>query len=139
MSIFTINMNSSDKAKALAKNAIDFATQAGIQQAASVFNDPSGRFTTSKAELFVILNDLQGKVLANPWIHSVVGKNDYDLKDGHGKYFVREMIDLIRSKGFGWIYYHMKNQETGRLAPKKGYVQRIGKTDYYVLIPTLMN
>ena len=82
---------------------------------------------------------LQGKVLANPRLHSVVGKNDYDQKDGHGKYFVREMIDLIKSKGFGWIYYHMKNQETGRLAPKKGYIHRIGKTNYYILIPTLMN
>ena len=139
MSIFTYNMNSSDKAKALAKNAIAFADEAGIKQAAAIFNDPNGRFTTGKAELFVILNDLKGKVLANPRSHDVVGKNDYDLKDGHGKYFVREMIDLIKSKGFGWIYYHMKNQETGRLAPKKGYVQRIGKTDYYVLIPTLMN
>ena len=139
MSIFTYNMNSSDKAKTLAKNAIAFADEAGIKQAAAIFNDPNGRFTTGKAELFVILNDLQGKVLANPRNHSVVGVNDYDLKDGHGKYFVREMIDLVRSKGFGWIYYHMKNQETGRLAPKKGYVQRIGKTDHYVLIPTLMN
>ena len=139
MSIFTVNINSSDKAKTLAKNAIAFADQAGIKQAATIFNDPGGRFTNGKGELFVILNDLQGKVHANPWDHSVVGKNDYDLKDGHGKYFVREMIDLINSKGFGWIYYHMKNHETGRLAPKKGYVQRIGETNYYVLIPTLMN
>ena len=87
MSIFTFKMNSSDKAKTLAKNAIAFANETGIKQAAAIFNDPDGRFTSSKAELFVILNDLEGKVLANPWNHGVVGKNDYDLKDGHGKFF----------------------------------------------------
>jgi uncharacterized phage infection (PIP) family protein YhgE len=138
MSIFTFNSNSSDSAKTLAKNAIAFANENGIKQAAAIFNDPNGRFTKSKAELFVILNDLHGNVLANPHDHSVVGKNDYGLKDGNGKYFVREMIELVKAKGSGWIYYHMKNHETGRISPKKGYVQRIGETSYYILVPTLM-
>jgi len=139
LSIFTYNENSSDKAKALAKKAVTFTDENGIEMVAPLFNDPSGRFTMSNAELYVILSDMEGNVLANPFEPGIVGKNAYDRKDSNGKYFVREMINLTKTKGSGWIYYYWNNPETGRMSPKKGYVQRIGTTNHYVLIPTLMN
>ncbi len=138
MSMFTFNINSSDKAKALAHKAVAFAEENRLETVIPLFNDPNGRFALGKSELYVILNDLNGKMLANPKEPQLRGKNDINRKDSNGKYFVREMIDLVKSVGHGWIYYHWRNHETGQISPKKGYVQRIGKTNHYVLVPTLM-
>jgi hypothetical protein len=138
MSMFTVNLNSSDKAKALAKKATAFVRENSLETAARVFNNPDGQFSAGKAELYVILNDMKGRILANPKEPQFVGKNDYDRKDSNGRYFVREMIDMAKTRGRGWIYYSWRNHKTGKIAPKKGYVQRVGKTDCYVLIPTLM-
>lgn len=41
----------------------------------------------------------------------------------NGKYMTREMVELAKNKGSGWVDYLFKNPDTSEIAPKSSYVE----------------
>lgn len=53
------------------------------------------------------------------------------MKDVEGKEFGKEIIDVAKSSGTGWVEYRMTNPVTRKVGLKRSWV--IGMGDGYVL------
>ena len=52
------------------------------------------------------------------------------LKDQDGKFLVRDMLELAKSKGAGWYDYKWPNPINNKIEDKSSYVEKMG--DYWV-------
>ncbi|MBI5585659.1 MAG: cache domain-containing protein [Deltaproteobacteria bacterium] len=119
-----------EEAKALAEKAAAFMKANGKEKAVAEFNNPQGQFV--KGDLYVFAQDFNGLMLANGGNPKLSGQNHLELKDPTGKNFVKEMIEIAKTKGGGWVNYSWTNPATKKVAPKKTWVQRVEGTDIYV-------
>lgn len=77
-------------------------------------------------DLYVVVYDLQGKVVAHGANDKMVGKDLIDLKDPDGKAFVKERVDLAKSKGKFWQDYKFTDPLTKAVLPKQMYCEALG-------------
>jgi cytochrome c len=120
-----------DEAKALGEKAAAYVKANGKEKGIAEINNPKGQFV--KGEMYVTMHDFKGMFLANPVAPGMVGQTLYDLKDPNGKLFVREAIEVAKTKGSGWTEYIWTNPVTKKVQPKKSWVQRIEGTEMYTL------
>lgn len=120
-----------DEAKALAEKAADYVKVNGKEKGLQEINNPKGQFV--KGDLYVVVHDLKGVTLASPMFQGLVGHNHLELKDAAGKYFIKELNEIVRTKGSGWSTYSWTNPATKKVQPKKVWVQRIEGTDMYTV------
>jgi cytochrome c len=112
------------EATAMVEKAIAHIKKAGRDKAFADFNNKGGPFTDR--DLYVVVYDLKGKVLAHGANEKMIGKELIDLRDSDGKYFVKERVDMM-SKGpgaKGWQDYKFMNPVTRQIEPKSMYLQR---------------
>lgn len=85
--------------------------------------DSTSEFVYKDTYVFVI--DSSYNVLANPGYAFLEQKNQRDLQDSNGKYFVREMVETATEKGDGWVRY--KWPKPGNITPenKISYVKKL--------------
>ncbi|HEX8614916.1 MAG TPA: cache domain-containing protein [Telluria sp.] len=117
-----------DEAVAFVNRALADIKANGPVKAMAEFNDPKGRFIDR--ELYVVVVDLQGNMLANGANSKLVGKNLLEIKDLEGKHFVQEQIEIAKTKGSGWSEFHWNNPVTKKMAVRQFYLVRNG--DYFV-------
>ena len=55
----------------------------------------------------------------------MVGKDLIDVPDADGKLFRREIIELAKTKGKGWVDYKYKNPTSGKVEAKTTYIQLV--------------
>ncbi len=117
-------MEDRDHAVALVKKAVAHLKAVGVEQAARDFEDPNGGFI--EGEFYLFGNDLDGIRVCNGRTPGRRDKeNNLERTDAKGKRFVREMIDIAKTKGKGWVDYHALNPATGQVEPKSAYVERV--------------
>ncbi|MBI3522978.1 MAG: cache domain-containing protein [Betaproteobacteria bacterium] len=90
-------------------------------------------FTGKKAgwvdrDLYVVVYDMNGKVLAHGQNEKQVGKELISLKDADGKEFVKERVDLAKSKGKFWQDYKFTDPMTKKILPKSMYCEKLDDT-----------
>lgn len=78
-----------------------------------------------EGDLYPVVYDLQGKVLAHGQNAKQVGKDLIDLKDPDGKLFVKERVDLANSKGKFWQDYKFTDPITKKILPKQMYCEKL--------------
>ncbi len=76
--------------------------------------------------LYLTMRDLKGVILANPVNQAMIGKDLIDVPDADGKLFRREIVELAKKKGKGWVDYKFKNPVSGRIEAKTSYIQLVG-------------
>ena len=116
---------SKDEAVAMVKKAVAYLKQNGQEKALAEFNKTEGQFV--KGELYVVVLDMNGVVLADGNKPKLVGKALIDVKDVNGKAFVREELELAKSKGQGWVDFMWFNPETKAMAPRSSYFEKAGE------------
>jgi methyl-accepting chemotaxis protein len=109
---------------AFVKKGVDHVRRVGVRRACADFNDGRGDFV--KGELYIFALDLQGTRLAYAPDTSVVGQNAIDMTDAEGKYLGREINQLARTHGSGWVDFKFLNPKSGRIEPKSAYIERAG-------------
>lgn len=119
-----------EEAKALAEKAAAYLKANGKDKAIAEFNNPTGQFV--KGDLYVFAQGYNGVLLANGGNPKLTGQNHFDVKDPSGKFFVKEMVEVAKSKGGGWVEYSWVNPATKKVQPKKAWVQRVDGADMYV-------
>ncbi len=112
------------EAKALAEKAADFLKANGKEKTIAEMNRPGGKF--DKGEMYVYAFDMKGTVLAHPKNKEVIGKNTYNVPDEDGKLFRKDIVELAKAKGSGWVDYKYLNPETRKPEDKTTYVLRAG-------------
>lgn len=111
------------EAEALVKEAIAYAKANGKEAAFKEITKKDGRFQKYGGELYVFVYDMDGKVLAHGQGASKVGVNQFKAKDPDGREFVKERIELAKTKGKGWHDYKYINPKTGVKEPKTSYIE----------------
>jgi signal transduction histidine kinase len=76
--------------------------------------------------LYLVMRDDKGIVLANPVNPAMIGKDLLDVPDVDGKLFRREILDVAKTKGKGWVDYKFKNPATGKVEAKTSYIYKVG-------------
>jgi signal transduction histidine kinase len=120
-----------DEAKAMVNAALAHIKSAGNTKAFGDFN--TDKATWTKKDLYVVIQDIKGNVLAHGANEKLVGKNLIDFKDQNGKLFVQELIS-VGSKGEGWVDYDFTNPTTKKVEGKSSFVKRIPGFDGIVLV-----
>jgi cytochrome c len=120
-----------DEAKVLAEKAAAYVKANGKDKGIAEIMNVKGQFV--KGDLFVVIQDFNGVNLGNPMQPKLAGQNHYELKDANGKYFIKEMIEVAKTKGSGWVTYVWTNPATKKVQTKKSWIQRVEGTDMYVL------
>jgi signal transduction histidine kinase len=112
-----------DEATAMAKKAIAYLKAHGKEKAFAEINDPRGQFTDR--DLYVVVYDMNGKNLAHGQNPRMIGKDLIDIRDGDGKYYMRERIEIAKTKGKGWQDYKFLDPLTKKIEPKSMYVEKV--------------
>jgi cytochrome c len=90
------------------------------------FNSLDGGFVQD--DLYVFVVGLEDElVYAHGGSPRQVGRKAGELVDAKGKYFIRDMIALARSKGEGDIHYAWRNPANLKVENKHSYIVRVGK------------
>lgn len=75
--------------------------------------------------LYMTIRDRQGIIVANPVNQTLIGKDLLDVPDPDGKLFRREILELAKTKGKGWVDYRFKNPDTGKIESKTSYIMSV--------------
>jgi len=75
---------------------------------------------------YLTVRALDGTQLAHPTNPKLVGKNMVVLPDADGKLFRKEIIDVAKAKGKGWVDYRYNNPNTGEIEKKSTYFVKQG-------------
>ncbi|HEY3278529.1 MAG TPA: cache domain-containing protein [Syntrophorhabdaceae bacterium] len=120
-----------DDAKTLAEKSAAYVKANGKEKGIAEIANPKGQFV--KGDLYVTLQDFNGIALANPMNPKLHGQNHLELKDATGKTFIKENIEVAKTKGSGWVTYSWTNPATKKIQAKKAWVQRVEGTDMYTM------
>ena len=75
-----------------------------------------------KEQYFFII-DLNCICLMHPFQEDLVGKSQYDKKDNNGVYLFREMNEVAKNAGHGFVEYVWAKPGTNKLVPKISYIK----------------
>jgi signal transduction histidine kinase len=115
-----------DEAVAMVQSAVAFIRQEGPERAYSEISDRAGRFVDR--DLYVVVYQLDGKVLAHGGNEKFVGKDVINAQDIDGKLFIKERVELAATQASFWQDYKIVNPVSKRIEPKQMYCERLDDT-----------
>lgn len=116
------------EARALLAKAVE-ATTKDPKNAIARINEMNGVF--NEDDLYVFIVGIDDKIMhAHGAMPRLIGRKVDDLRDLDGKFIIRQMIDIVKSKGSGELQYTWPNPVTGMKEHKTTYLQRV---DGYLL------
>ena len=124
---FAQERGSSAEANMMLEQAVAQVAAAGLGQAAVDFSAPGGKW--HQKDLYVFAVKFDGTTLAHGGNKGLVGKNLIEVKDPDGKFFIKEMIEMVKAKGSGSVDYTFTDPKTKRMGQKTSYVVRIPNYD----------
>jgi cytochrome c len=77
-------------------------------------------------DLYPVVYDMSGKCLAHGQNEKQVGKDLIDLADADGKEFIKERVELAKSKGKFWQDYKFTDPVSKKVLPKSAYCEKAG-------------
>ena len=89
------------------------------------------RYGKNRAGYFWI-NDLKGNMIVHPVKPQLNGKNLYNLKDKKGNPFFKQMIDVCKAKGKGFVKYWWPKPGSSQPVPKLSYVRLMKQTGWII-------
>ncbi len=119
-----------DQAKALVEKGLAHIKADGDDKAGEDFTAKDGKW--QEKDLYIFVQKLDGTMVAHGGNKGLVGKNHFELKDASGKLFVKEMIEIAKTKGSGWADYMWTNPVSKKLEAKSTYIVRIPGYDGYI-------
>jgi cytochrome c len=111
------------QAEALVKKAVAFYKANGKDKTIPEVNNTKGQFV--KDDLYIFIYDINGKVVAHGFQQKMVGMDLSTAKDADGKSFVKERIDIAKTKGKGWQDYKFTNPTTKKIEQKTAYIEKV--------------
>lgn len=123
--VYAAGQATPDEAKAMAVKAAEYLKAVGPDKAFPEFDAKDGPW--HDRDLYVIVQNTQGVMVAHGTMPAMIGKSMLDLKDVDGKPFNRETQAI---KDEGWIEFKWMNPVSKAVEPKKQYIIRVG--DYLV-------
>jgi cytochrome c len=121
--IFAADKGTPAEAEALVKKAIVLYKASGRAAAFAEFSTPKGKFVDR--DLYIFVYDLNGKCLAHGANQKMIGLDLLEMKDPDGKAYVKERIEIAKTKGKGWQDYKFNNPVSKKIEPKTAYLEKV--------------
>jgi signal transduction histidine kinase len=118
------NEPSEKDAIALVEKGVAFMKAKGKDEMIKQINAKDPEYV--QGSLYLVMRDNKGVVVANPVNPAMIGKDLLDVPDVDGKLFRREILDVAKTKGKGWVDYKFKNPANGKVEAKTSYIYRVG-------------
>ncbi len=115
-----------DDAVAMVNKAVAFIKEQGPEKAYAAFTGKDAKFIDR--DLYVVVYQLDGKVLAHGSNVKFVGKDMIDAQDVDGKLFVKERVEMAAKQPSFWQDYKFVNPVTKKVEPKQMYCERLNNT-----------
>jgi cytochrome c len=131
MTVFSSSVHSEDfgttkDAEAMVQKAIGHIKSAGAESAYADFTGQKPEFI--KNDVYVVVYSMSGKALAHGQNPKQVGKDLIEFKDADGKEFIKERVELAKSKGKFWQDYKFTDPVTKKILPKSAYCEKLDET-----------
>lgn len=110
------------EAEAMVKKGVAYVKANPRDKAMAEISNKQGQFVDR--DLYLFVNTLDGVYLAHGANPKMVGKNLIDMKDIDGKEYVRERMNLAKTKGSFWQDYKFVNPVNKKIEPKQLYCER---------------
>lgn len=111
------------EATAMVKKGVAFMKANGKDKGHAEISNKSGQFIDR--DLYLVVYALDGTVRAHGANEKMIGKNLIELKDVDGKEFVKERVELAKSKGTFWQDYKFTNPTNKKIEPKSMYCEKL--------------
>jgi cytochrome c len=121
-----------DEAKAMVEAAVAHVKKVGHEKAFEDFTKDKANW--AKKDLYVFAFDLEANWTAHGANEKLIGKNLMNLKDQNGKEFIKEFIQVVSTKGEGWVDYDWVSPATKKVEDKTTLVKRVAGTNYAVAV-----
>jgi cytochrome c len=115
-----------DEAVAMVKKAVAFIKEQSPDKAYPMFTGKDAKFVDR--DLYVVVYQLDGKVLAHGSNAKFVGKDLSDAQDVDGKLYVKERVELAAKQASFWQDYKFVNPVSKKVEPKEMYCERLENT-----------
>jgi cytochrome c len=115
-----------DEAVAMVKQAVAFIKDQGPQKAYPEITNKASKF--HDRDLYVVVYQLDGKVLAHGSNAKFVGKDLIDAQDVDGKPYVKERVELAAKHASFWQDYKFVNPVSKKVEPKQMYCEKLENT-----------
>src|SRR5438105_2858562 len=115
-----------DEATAMVKKAVAFIKNDGPDKAYAEISKKGGQF--SDRDLYVVVYQLDGKVLAHGANEKFIGKDMSDAQDVDGKLYVKERVELASKQPSFWQDYKFVNPVSKKVEPKQMYCEKLDNT-----------
>jgi cytochrome c len=115
-------MGTAAEAEGMVKKAIAYAKAKGKDAAFAEINNSKGQFTDR--DLYIFVYDLKGKCVAHGFNPKMIGKDLLGMQDVDGKFYVKERVEIAKTKGAGWQDYKFTNPLSKKLEAKTAYVEK---------------
>jgi cytochrome c len=112
------------EATEMVDKAITYFKGSGKAAAFAAFDDPKGKFV--KDDLYIYVVDMKGDIVSHGANKKLIGQHFIDIKDADGKLFFREILNVAKTKGSGWVDYKWTNPVSKKVEPKSAYVKTSG-------------
>ena len=102
------------------------------QEAFNDFRDKNGKWVSGTNYIFAY--DMDGNTVVLPLQPELEGTNRMAAMDSEGKYFVKEMVDILKLSDSGWLEYKYAKPGKDGSSTKLSYFQKVkvaGK-EYFV-------
>ena len=113
---------SAKEAEQLVKQGMEMFKAKGRDAGVSEINREGSRFVDR--DLYLVVIDTEGNTLAHGSNKKLIGKNMLELRDPDGKFFIKEFIELAKSKETGWVDYKITDPITKNIERKSSYVAK---------------
>ncbi len=120
---FAAQFGTAAEAEALVKKAVQLVKTEGKEKAFVEINNPKGKFIDR--DLYIFVYDMTGKCVAHGFNQKMIGKDLIEMKDKDGKYFVKERIEIAKTKGKGWQDYEFTDPITKKIEHKSAYIEKL--------------
>jgi signal transduction histidine kinase len=132
----TATLRAADKptqaeAQQLAVKAAIFVKDKGVDAAKEAFH-AEGEF--KHGEIYVNVINEQGIWLVYPPKPNGEGQSVLEVKDVDGKYLIKDIIELAKTKGEGWTDYRWMNPTTNQISSKVTYVKHVPERGVIVYV-----
>ena len=117
---------SKDDAVAMVKKAVAAIKADGADKTYPMISDRAGPFV--KDDLYVVVYQLDGKVLAHGANAKFVGKDMIEAQDVDGKLYVKERVEMASKQPSFWQDYKFVNPVSKKVEPKEMYCERLENT-----------
>jgi len=120
------NNATAKEAEAMVKKGVAYLKASGKDKGYAEITNKQGQFIDR--DLYLVVYQLDGKVLAHGANEKMVGRVLIDLKDVDGKEFVRERVEMGKAKASFWQDYKFTNPVTKKVEPKSMYCERVDES-----------